>query len=228
MDNVRKKVLLDLVASPMTVLPVTAGGSCLLAAWALGTGGLLAFAGAGGILIGLGSLISRFILGIDKLSSDIFKYENEEQFKQKEQKLNELDARLCKDGDRRTEKLLRELRKLNNSFQEDINEGMVTANINTILEKVQQLFKGCISQLEHSLSLSGDSHRKVIDEVSASVEQLKKIIKEFHSFRAEKMTSNLQQLRDDLEKSMEVARITEEHISSIDKNKTYNEEEFLK
>ncbi len=228
MDNVRKKVLLDLVASPMTVLPVTVGGSCLLAAWALGSGGLLAFAGAGGILIGIGSLVSRFILGIDKLSSDIFKYENEEQFKQKEEKLNELDSRLCKDGDRRTEKLLRELRKLNSSFQDDINEGMVTANINTILEKVQQLFKGCISQLEHSLSLSGDNHDKVIGEVTASVEQLKKIIKEFHSFRTEKMTSNLQQLRDDLEKSMEVARITEEHISSIDKNKTYNEEEFLK
>ena len=227
MDKVRKKVILDLVSSPMTLFPMTVGGSCLLGAWAMGTGGLLAFAGAAGILIGLGSLASRFILGIDKITSNIFKYESEEKYRQKEEKLNKLDEKLCNDGDRRTQGLLRELRSLNSSFQEDIKYGTITVNLNEILDKVQLLFDGCIDQLELSLKMRGRNRNKVINEVYTSVNQLKKIIKEFHTFRTEKLSSNLQQLRDDLEQSMEVARITEEQISNIEK-KNYTEEEFLK
>ncbi|MCM8531724.1 MAG: hypothetical protein NE330_11225 [Lentisphaeraceae bacterium] len=229
MNSVRKKVLLDLLGSPLTILPFTIGASCLLGSWATGIGGALAFAGVSGLLIGAGVLVSRFIFGVDKLHSDIYKYKNEEEFKQKEERLDQLDKKLCKDGDRRTQKALRELRELYDLFHKDVNKGIVSTNLNEILLKVQELFEGCISQLEYSLKLSGDQHEQVIKDVLSCVEQLDLLIKEFHDFRTSKMSGDLQQLRKELEHSMEVARKTEQHIADIDidKVKSYTEEEFL-
>ena len=52
--DVRKKVLLDLFASPGTLLPVVGGFSSLILSWAAGGVSLLNFLGIAGILGGLG------------------------------------------------------------------------------------------------------------------------------------------------------------------------------
>ena len=68
----KRKILLDIFASPGTVLPIAGGITALLASWAVGGQSALNFAGVVGILGGFGIFASRLILGLEKITRDAY------------------------------------------------------------------------------------------------------------------------------------------------------------
>jgi hypothetical protein len=67
-SRARKKGFIDVLASPWTILPIDAGLSVLIVAWAVGSRIQWAvFLCAGFVLFGLGSLLTQWIFGASSL-----------------------------------------------------------------------------------------------------------------------------------------------------------------
>lgn len=242
MDEVKKKVLLDVFASPWTLLPVVGGLSAWMLSWAL-AGGLstpLNLVGLAGVLGGLGMLATRLIFGLEQITEDAYTFMNEKQRQEQEAALDALDKKLRRDRDSRTQKLLRQLRHLYASFQSDAKQGRITGATHAILEKVDRLFRAAVQHLEHSYELWAtakrlpDSGRKsllqerdeVIREVEETVDHLGRTIRQFHSFKSQDTESELQKLREELDQTLLVARRAEERVAALGKQHDYDPAEF--
>ncbi len=231
----RKKVLLDLLSSPWTVLPTALLWSLFLAAWAVGQGAvLLSFLGLGGLLAGLGAMATRWILRGDEISRDAFKELQAEAFRKQAEALDDLDRRLQRDDDPRTETTLRELREIYEEFKKDASwaEGLKTRVSFEIASKVERLFEECVNSLRRSLELWEvaekmrtetlrkemlESRSSLLGEISRSLEQMQKTVDSVHALRLEKSdTTRHAQIREELDASLEVARRVEERMRSLE------------
>src|SRR5262245_42697570 len=91
----RRKVLLDLLAAPWTLIPASLGATALVVAWAFYPGtGLLAFTGVAGLLAAAGAVATQWILGSDKLMRGAYEALQNEDAKAQRQALDKLDQRL--------------------------------------------------------------------------------------------------------------------------------------
>ena len=240
MDDVKKKVLLDLFASPWTVLPVVGGLTALMVSWAAGGSALLNTLGLVGILGGVGLLATRLIFGLERITNQAYEYLHQKQRQQQEQALDALDKKLKKDKDSRTQNSLRQLRHLYSSFQKDIDDGKLVRGAHEILDTVERLFEASVGQLRRSYELwttarklSGqpredvlDERETVIQEVVDTVEHLSKTIQEFHTYASKRNDANLARLRSELDETMKVARRTEDRIASLGTNAFYDVDAF--
>ena len=236
--DVRKKVLLDLFASPGTLLPTVGGLSALILSWAMDGGAALNFIGLAGILGGVGWFVTRLILDLENITNRAYDYVHAQKVKQQEESLDELDARLRKDRDPRTEECLRRLRDLYGTFVEDVRSGKITRGTQEVTEIVDELFRTCVGQLELSYQLwqtavktSGPPRDKalqdrneVVEEVIEAVRQLDKTIQQFLSFTKKKNQEDLGRLRGELDEALRVARRTEERMASWEQSPLTAEE----
>ncbi len=237
--DVRKKVLLDLFATPGTLLPLVGGLSLLIGSWAFGGGAAVGFLGVLGVLAGLGVSATRLIWNLEDVTRDAYEYVHAQQVKKQERKLDQLDKKLRRDRDPRTQNSLRDLRRLYRSFAEDVAGGKIARSSHEVLEIIDELFRTCVAQLERSYDLwqtarrgSGEDREKalqereqVIQEVIDTVRHVQSTVEQFRGFAAKRSEDNLGRLRQELDKAMQVARRTEERMASWDQ-KTYTEAEF--
>lgn len=229
MDEVRRKVLLDLFASPVTLLPVVGGLTSLLAGWALGGSAPLTFGGIVGILGGVGMFVSRMIFGLEKLTQKAYDYSVEKQQKRQMESLLNLDRKLQNDHDDRTHNLLRQLWHLYQGLQKDIQEGKITVAAHQVLESVDQMFEVCTNYLRESYDLWELSERvggtarqntraqreELISEVQQSVEHLEEMLGKLQTAANRRNRSELAQLRAELDETIEVAKRAEERASAL-------------
>lgn len=237
--DVRRKVLLDLFASPSTLLPIVGGLSTLILSWAFGGSTALNLLGVAGILGGMGWFATRLILGLEDITSKAYEFVHNQQQQKQEEALDDLDGRLRRDRDPRTQGCLRQLRDLYGRFVEDVKSGKINRGTHEILEIVEELFRTSVAQLESSYQLwqtarklTGDAKNEVlrqreeaVTEVDDTIRHLGKTIEQFLSFTRKKNKDNLGRLRNDLDEAMRVARRTEERMASWD-DKPYTETEF--
>jgi hypothetical protein len=236
--DVRKKVLLDLFASPGTLFPLVGGLSLLIASWAFSSAAA-AVLGILGVLTGLGLSATKLIWKLEDITNDAYDYVHAEEVKKQEEKLDDLDQRLRKDHDPRTQNSLRELRKLYRSFAEDVQSGKLARSASEVMEVMGELFRKCVDQLEYSYELWQTARKKppeerdqvlqnreqVIEEVIDTVKHVERTVEQFRGFAAKRTDDNLQQLRDELDEAIRVARRTEDRMATWDE-KTYTEAEF--
>lgn len=240
MDPVRKKVLWDLVLSPLTVLPVLAGVGAGAWSWATGGPSWLTITAATSVAGGLSILGLRSIFSVDRLTKEAYRELHEEQRKRQEKQLDRLRSRLRGDEDPRTQTYLRDLRGLYESFVEDVEDGTLARRAGIVLDDVDNLFRAAVKHLEHSYDLwktasrlSGDSEEnlmaereQVIQEVKETIEHLSTAIEQFHAFRVDENETELEKLRDELDQTMQVARRAEQRVAALDDERTYRVEEF--
>ena len=81
MDEVKRKVYLDIFASPFSLLPLGGGLTALLASWAVGGNPTITMAGVAGVLGSIGITMSRLILGVENLTEKAYEYELQKQQK---------------------------------------------------------------------------------------------------------------------------------------------------
>ncbi len=231
----RKRVLLGLMTRPRTLLPLVGGASLLIGSWALGQGGGgLPFAGFVGMLVGVGMFLSNAFTGGGKVAERVVEGMRKEGQKSRERSLDELERRLTTDGDPRTERALRDLRRLAQSLeQEDAWSSEFNARTGfDILSDVNQLFETSVGYLEKSLDIwraaQGIRQPKVretlleqrehlVRDVQGGVEHLGDVLAQLQALQAGVGSrSAIQRLRDELDQNLEVARRVEERMAEWD------------
>ncbi len=237
MDEVKKKVLLDLFVSPWTMLPLVGGLSAWLLSWGVDGNTVLNFIGLAGVLTGLGIQASRLIFGIEDLTEKAHGYLTEKQKIERDRRLDQLALELQQDDDPRSEECLRRLRKLHAALELEPPVGHTAI---AFREKVDKLFFAAVRQLERSLELWNQANRlpgrtgrpllaertKAIDEVVLTVNHLARTVEQYHAFQLQDSDDELAKLRQELDRTIEVARRADEVIDAIDKPTMYNEAEF--
>ena len=241
MDEVKRKIYLDLFAAPTTILPIVGGLTALMGSWAFGGNAPLTFAGVAGVLGGLGIFASRIIFGLEKLVQGAAAHVQEQERKKQIASLRNLDARLQADNDARTERLLRQLWHLYETIQSDVRDGKISLAAQDILSSVSQMFTLCITHLERSLELwesatrlRGSGRRKILNqrealiaEVEESVEFLENKLEQLHVASAARGQSELSQLREELDETIRVAKRAEERAKTFgDDTPDYDSAEF--
>ncbi len=240
MDEVKRKVLLDLFASPLTLLPVAGGLTALMASWALNGDPTLTFAGLAGVLGGVGLCVSRLILGLEGITQRSYDYFLEKQRKQREESLDALHEKLSSDQDPRTENCLRELRLLYGSLQTAAEKGKITAASYEVLGSVGKVFEQCVKQLRHSHSLWETASRlrgparesllqqrnEVVQEVCDTVIEMGQKVDRFLLSETRKNRSELSQLREELDETIEAARRAEERTAELERSARYEVSDF--
>jgi hypothetical protein len=240
MDEVKKKVLLDLFVSPWTVLPVAGGISAWLLSWAVDGSAALNVAGLVGVLGGLGMLATRLIFGLEEITHDAYAYLHERTRQEQEAALDDLDRRLSSDNDDRTQACLRELRQLYQLFQEQVTEGRISGSTHRILDQVERMFRACVAQLEKSYELwnaaqplSGTARKsllkqrdEVVAEVVETIRHLGRTVEQLHAFRRDENASELARLREELDDTLRVARRAEQRIATLGQEQVYDPADF--
>ncbi len=229
--DVRKKVLLDVFASPATLLPAVGGVTALLGSWAFNLGVWPGFLGVVGILAGLGVSATKLIFGLEKITNDAYEFVHSQKVKRQEDQLDELDLKLVTDRDPRTQTSLRQLRQLNQDFADDVEQGKVARSAHDVLKVIEELVTKCVAQLERSYQLwhtargmSGQTkeellaeREQVIAEVVEAVQHVEKTTGQFRTFTAKKNEGDLGRLRQELDEAIQVARRAEDRVAQWDR-----------
>ena len=240
MDKVRQKVLLDLFASPWSVVPIAAGLSAWMLSWAVDGSTAMNMLGLAGVFGGIGVMATRLIFGLEQITEDAFKYLTHQQQQEQEQKLDQLTQRLSSDDDPNTQAYLSDLRTLYSSFVEDVEKGKMKVGARPVLDQVHRLFQAAVKHLEYSYELYSraselrgsardklmEERRRVISEVALTIDHLGTTIQQFHTFRLDNSETELSKLRKELDATMQVAKRAEERISGLGKVAQYDPKEF--
>ena len=229
----RKRLLLELCTRPLTLLPAVGGTSLLIGSWALGQSiGPLPFMGLLGVLAGIGTFMSSVLTGGGKTAKKVAEEMKSEEQALRQQALDDLEQRLMEDGDPRTEQALRDLRELAQSLaQEEVWSSLLSTHSGfAILSDVDRLFETSVSYLEKTLEIwhtaQGIQQPRVretlleqrthlIREVQGSVDHLGDVLTHMQTLRTGAGSrSDLQQLRDELDQNLEIARRVDERMTA--------------
>ena len=231
MDEVKRKVYLDLFASPYNLIPLAAGLTSLMASWAVGGDPTLTMAGIAGVLGGIGVTASRLIWSLEGLTERAYGYQLDKQRKEQHRRLDQLDEKLTSDRDPRTQTCLRELRVLYDSLQKAAEKGNISSSAYGIIEGVGKVFDESVKQLEHSHSLWETARRmqgpardsimlqrdEVIQEVVATVIEVGRMIDRYFLNESKRSKSDLVKVRRELDESIEAARRAEERTAELER-----------
>jgi hypothetical protein len=231
MDEVKRKVYLDLFASPLSLLPLAGGLTALMASWAAGGSPTMTMLGIGGVLGGIGVTLSRLIWGIEDLTAQAYEYQLDKQRRDQEAALDHLFTRLQKDHDPRSESCLQELRLLYGSLQAAAEKGNITTSAFEILDTVGKVFDQCVKQLEHSLSLWETAQRlrgparetllserdNLMREIGETVVDVGKKVEAYIMSETQRNRSELKQVRRELNESIEAARRAEKRTAELER-----------
>ncbi len=241
MDEVKRKVYLDLFASPLTLLPVVGGATALLASWALGGVPVMTFGGVAAMVTGASLFVSRLIFGLDKLTENAYQYAQEQQQRSQLESLQQLHQRLEGDSDPRTGHLLRQLWTLYKQLKSDVDEGKIKVGAAEVLDRVNEMFHVCVDHLDRSYGLhmtankmSGEARDRIrgqreelIAEVSQACDYLEQTINELNLVVTKKKSADLNRMREELDETIRVARLAEEKTDAlVDGSKPYETTDF--
>jgi hypothetical protein len=239
MDDIKKKVYLDIFAAPGTLLPLAGGVTALLASWAIGGDAMLSFAGIAGVLAGVGVTATRLILGLDKITQDAYDHVVQQQRRQQEEGLERLHQRLLDDQDPRTQNCLLELRHLYSRLQNKVDSTKINSAAYGVIEGVDQVFRTSVQQLEYSVELwetaqtmRGSARRdllqqreELVQEICDTVEHLGQTVDRFHAMTTHRNRRDLARLRKELDESLRIAREVERRTEQLTETRTYGPQE---
>lgn len=231
MDNLRKKILLDLFITPSTVVPFLVGSSLLILSAMLG--GWAAFLGFVGIVLSFGALLTNWVFNLGKISKNAVRQLHRQEEARQKAELDALDAKLVTNKDPRDQSALRNLRTLYGSFCKDLADGKISSNVPpNMLQLIEEIFKECINKLSRSFelwstsrSLTGDLKDKLleqrdqmIEDVEQSVLALAETINEVRALKLKTEKGAMDRLRSKLSSQLTVAKKTEESVAALEAN----------
>jgi len=234
-NQIRKRVLLRTLGSPLVVGPFMLGMTALTATWALGgRPGLGLFAALVGLLGAAGAFVTKLLFGGEKLARRVTDELTGEEAARHQKSLDALDHQLSTaDDDPRPETALRDLRALVTAFGEA--ESAASAErlpaVVEIRARVEELFDQCVHSLGQTNKLWSTAQRlnspaarrpllaqreKIIAEVQATVKQLSETLVGLQSLGSRQGPSaELGRLREELDQSLAVAKTVEEKVQAM-------------
>lgn len=229
MNDLRKRIFLELFITPLTVIPGGIGASLLLLSPILGF--TTAVLGGVGLLAGACGAVTNLILFGDKIANRALDQWQKQEVAKREQSLNELYDKLAKTPDKSDEEALESLRVIYKSFCEDFSQGLISRAPAEMIALIHDVFNACIVKLTISYQCylntqkikvlpirrkCSEQRKKLIDEVENSVVELASVIDEVRALQAQSQVGDLQRLQQKLASQLEVAKATEEGMASLD------------
>jgi hypothetical protein len=233
MDSIRKKAILDLFVTPLTVGSTTIGITMLLLSWAFGGGAVMTFLGFLGVLVGLGWAGTNFALNLEKVVQNAAKTIELETKEATKQKLDELDEKLCRDRDPRDQTYLRDMRELYDAFMADYEAGKLSEYCTPqTVDQIKELFNLVVKKLEDAFNIWETSRNlrgkakdlaqadrdKIIEDVGKAVDHMGEIVSGIRSLRAKANNSDMDRLRENLDRQLNAARRTQEQMEGINQS----------
>lgn len=231
--SVRRKILLDLLVSPITVIPTVLGASTLMLCWAINSYGPMAFVGVIGVLAGVGAACTKFVLNVEKLAETAVKEIEIEQNEETEAALDQLSEELGKipvvRGHIHPANLLRQLRALYRDFKQDFASNKIIA-APELVAHVDEINSACVESLRYSnellgnsASLSGDPKKQILaerehilEQVEHSIDELSEALVQYRALGSRNRKNKLSNLTSGLAAQLEAARRTNERVSALD------------
>lgn len=222
MDSLRKKLLLNIFVTPVSMAAGVLGATLVMVSWIIPS----AFAlGLIAVLIAFGAVATNLVFNIGKISEKAAKDWYEQETHKRENELDDLDEKLARDRDRRDEIALRNIRVLYGDFCDDVKQGKISAQITQeMLGQVDEIFHASIGSLEYSYELLEMSKRVdgnlkdelkkqrdgVLVEVENSITLLAATIAEIRQMKSKAKKSRLSTLQKQLSQSLAVAKKVDE------------------
>jgi hypothetical protein len=229
MNSVKKQVILDILVSPVVILPAMVGASCLILSWAIASA-TLAFWGIVGVLGAGGIAVTRAIFNFEDFSKNASQKIKQEARNKLDHELALLDNKLTLDKDPRDQTYLRNLRSIYESFLQDLEANKYPHITDDIKEQIDELFNICVRSLEHQHNLwrqskrtNGKPREKILAKREAELLEIGKTVDEIHAtidslqiINFESKTEELAKKRKELNRSLSVAKRINERIKALD------------
>ena len=235
MNDLKKRILLDLLVTPTTMLPNLLGASMMLTSEILG--GTAAFFGFCSLAVGLGVMATNVLINYDKVAAEAIRKLEEEKRKDKNRSLDDLARKLevarmrysrSKNG--RPVRYLKELRAVRDSFFDDIREGRIENAPSSLQNQVDEIFDSCVEQLERQLDivstankLSGDLKEQLLEQrnailkdVEASIAEINNVVSEIRVLDLKENMEETKRLQERLRLQLTVARRTKEVMNEVE------------
>ena len=228
----RRKVFTKWATTPWAVAPLAVGAGLLGVAAFVPAAALTAFAGVCGLLAGGGAYATKWILGADRMARQAAEELAGEERGRREADVLALLKRLMHDGDPRTQDLLRRLRDLHGRIADPSSRDRLDAPAN-VVEKVRMVYDSCLSTLARTADLvdsarrlTTDSARRqvmasreaMVQEVAHAADDLDGVIGQVEALRVGGAgAGDLARMRDELNRSLDVARRVEERVGRIER-----------
>ena len=232
----RNRVLLDLMASPWVLGPAALGATSFIAGWAVGSeSGLFLLGGLAGLLVGAGTIATRWVTSGDRIADKAIADLKAEQEQKRLDALAQLDQRLAADGDQGTNDLLRAVHELERRLGElEQTEDIDRRPPVEVSSQLRELMRMSIGSLERAAELYETMTRLITDdarndvarmrssvlgEVRASVNQIMVTLDGLHTLHLErrKPEAKLAQMRAELDASLNVAKRVEKRVVEFER-----------
>ena len=233
--QIRRKILLRALGSPLVVGPFLLGMTVLAASWALGFRlGLGAFAALAGVLAAGGAFVTRLLFRGETLARKVTDELTQGEQQSQQKSLDALDQHLASaDDDPRPETALRDLRALLKAL-DDLEAEADRVHLATVIEiqsRSQQLFDQCVRSLAQTAKLWQtaqklrtpaarqpllDQRERLIAAVQSTVKQLSDTLVGLHTLgSSEDSSTEITRLREELDQSLAMAKTVEARVHSL-------------
>lgn len=235
-----KKLLLEPVDA-LSLTPFVIGATIGLGAWAVNMDSGLTI--ASGLILGLvsaGIYLNRLIFGWGKNYERIVREWREKVESSRDKELDRLYLALKKDGDERTQSMLKDLRTLTKALMSEDTDTLAISAMD-IVSDVDKLFQRCVDFLRESLDLwetakavERDSIREsllaqretIINEVEQSLDNLGHVLSglkkaNIHTSKGQALSD----LREELSSRLRIAEQVEARMANLRSGNDYSEDE---
>lgn len=240
----RKEIIKKLLMGPVdwiTLTPFLLGITLGMGVWALSLEpGITLAASVILLLISAGIYLHRLFFGWNEnYEKIVMKYRNEIE-KKRDRELNNLYSELKKDGDARTETLLKDLRTLTKALLNEQSSSLAVDAFDIVAD-VDKLFQKSVDYLKESLELWKTATKMeresiknelmkqreiLIEEVEKSLENLGNVLGTLKKVSINSSNGQqLAELREELNTRLKIAEDVETRISSLRSNRTSTEDE---
>lgn len=219
MDDIKKRVMVEVLTSSWTLVPSGLGLTfLLLSPFSL----VFTFLGIVGVTVGGAFGLSNWLFNQEEIADRALKaiFKQEKQVLQ--ERLHKLNRMLCATSELADERILRDLQEIYIGFMDDVREKRVIGVPEGILNQLTQLFHACLKTLEHSYALYTQSsklssalaskvkakRKSMLEDVRKNVDSMFEMISELRmlSLNAGDNKKEMERIRRSIERGLNLAK----------------------
>lgn len=231
MPALKRTVISEVLLVPSVLWPLVGGVAAGLLAWASGGNVILSLVAAVGILGGIGWMLLRSGLQVEKIANKAMQAAQQSQRAEENRQLDALAEQLRTDRDHRTQDYLSLLRSLRSDFEAAAAGEGVRIRSAHMSEQLSLAFNMIVDQLrqsyrlwERSEQLVGETRENTLAERETLLSQTKltldryqAVVDRFRAMVKKEEGADLKDLQQELEATLRIARRTEERMQELEK-----------